>query len=137
MHLHYFINVILHSFSSLSIPFLQQYLNHTIIHVTGNLIGPITVAMETARFLWMHQCARFSSSHYTRLSRLFPFPKSKIRTYTCTIYVALSLSELSLWFFGTSFITKKSWWHNILVNCQTSHIGLFGSAISGQFSLQN
>lgn len=111
--------------------------HYTIIHVTGNLIGPITVAMETARFLWMHQCVRFSSSHYTRLSRLFPFPKSKIRTYTCTIYVALSLSELSLWFFVTSFITKKSWWHNILVNCQTSHIGLFGSAISGQFSLQN
>lgn len=44
-------------------------------------------------FLWMHQCAWFSFSHYTRLSRLFPFPKSKIRTYN--IYFALSLSQLS------------------------------------------
>lgn len=49
--------------------------------------------METARFLWMHQCAWFSSSHYTRLSRLFPFPKSKTRTYN--IYFALFLSQLS------------------------------------------
>lgn len=36
MHLHYFINVILHSFSSLSIPFLQQYLNPTQVSLYNN-----------------------------------------------------------------------------------------------------